>query len=158
MKPINYAERRRTIAYFAGLYLATALIIGFLTYFSILIIPREQNKLTNLTNGQVQELIHYMDSADSLAIQIQKAPVVSAKALVPFYSWTSDLQSVYKQPFYTTIIASYVNLVEDIAQSKSGDTMLIAAKNQMIALQKENLDLQQKQRELLLDLKSSKSQ
>jgi len=158
MKPVNFIERNKIIKAFIFIYLVALSIATFLFYFSFVIIPLEHKKQTSITNEKIEELLQYTDSADSLVIQIQKAPFVSAESLVPFYKWTNDLQNAYKQPFYATIISSYPALVSEIAQAKSGDTILSAVKNEMIILQKENIKLLQKHDILQMELKMAKSE
>lgn len=141
MKPINAAQRNATILRFSLCYIFMILLIAFLLYFSMIEIPKKQSDLAAVTNEQVEKLIHHTNDADTLVIQIQKATDVKAEALAPLFKWTNDLQNNYRQPFYQSIITSYVDLFNEIVKSKAGDTTLISAKAKMSALQKENLVL-----------------
>ena len=143
MKPINAEQRNATILRFSLCYILMILLVVFLLYFSLIEIPKKQSELTAITNEQVDKLIHHTNEADTLVIQIQKASNVDAKALVPLFKWTGDLQKAFKQPFYTSIITSYVNLFNDIVKTKGNDTTLASLKTKMTALQKENLSLMQ---------------
>jgi hypothetical protein len=156
MAALNQEERSRTISCFITTYLITVLLFCLVFYFQFVVTPRIHNRETALTNDKIDELVRYTNDADSLVIQIQKAPVVEAKALVPFYKWTSDLKTVYKQPFYEAIITSYSDLVNEIAQAKSKDTTLPSLKNRIIVIQKANLNLMQQNRELKEQLKVGK--
>jgi hypothetical protein len=156
MAALNQEERSRTISYFITTYLIAVLLVCILLYFQFVATPRIHNRETALTNDKIDELVRYTNDADSLVIQIQKAPVVEAKALVPFYKWTNDLKAVYKQPFYEAIITSYSDLVNEIAQAKSKDTTLSSLKNNVVTIQKANLMLMQQNQELKEQLKAGK--
>ena len=82
--------------------------------------------------------------------------MVKAKALVPFYKWTNDLKSVYNQPFYEAIVTSYSDLVDDIAQAKNKDTTMLSLKNNLLAVQKSNVDLMQQNQDLKKQLRVAK--
>ena len=138
------------------IYLIAVFVLCTLFYFQFVVIPKVYSKETALTNDKIEELVKYSNDADSLVIQIQKAPVVEAKALVPFYKWTNDLKSVYKQPFYEAIINSYADLVDEISQAKSKDTTLSALKNNIVNIQKANLNLIQQNQELKQELQLAK--
>ena len=138
------------------IYLIAVFVLCTLFYFQFVVVPKVYNKETSLTNDKIEELVRYSNDADSLVIQIQKAPVVEAKALVPFYKWTNDLKSVYKQPFYEAIINSYADLVDEISQAKSKDTTLSALKNNIVNIQKANLNLIQQNQELKQELQLAK--
>ncbi len=156
MAALNQEERSRTISYFITTYLIAVLLVCILLYFQFVATPRIHNRETALTNDKIDELVRYTNDADSLVIQIQKAPVVEAKALVPFYKWTNDLKAVYKQPFYEAIITSYSDLVNEIAHAKSKDTTLSSLKNNVVTIQKANLMLMQQNQELKEQLKAGK--
>ena len=157
MEAINLDERKRMIWYFAITYLAAVILTSIIFYFQFVVTPEVYSKETALTNDKIEELVRYTNDADSLVIQIQKAPVIEAKALVPFYKWTNDLKTVYKQPFYEAIIISYSDLVDDISQAKRKDTTITSLKNNIIAMQKENLKLMQQNDDLKTELKQAKS-
>ena len=137
-------------------YLIAVFVLCTLFYFQFVVVPKVYTQETALTNDKIEELVRYSNDADSLVIQIQKAPVVEAKALVPFYKWTNDLKSVYKQPFYEAIINSYADLVDEISQAKSRDTTLSALKNNIVNIQKANLNLIQQNQELKQELQLAK--
>lgn len=157
MSAINKTERYRMTRYFVLSYLATLLLVSLLFYFLFVVIPKIHNREMALTNDRIEEFVEHTDHADSLVIKIQKAPVVESQALIPFYSWTNDLKTVYQQPFYETIVTSYTDLVNDIASSKSRDTTLPSLKNKLIIVQKANLDLMQLNQELKMKLKAGKA-
>jgi hypothetical protein len=143
VKPVNANRRNAIIVRFSLVYLMLVLLMCFLLYFSFIVVPKKQSELTAITNEQVDDLIRHTNDADTLVIQIQKASDVDAKALVPLFKWTGDLQKAFKQPFYTSIITSYVDLFNDIVKTKGNDTTLASLKTKMTALQKENLSLMQ---------------
>lgn len=157
MAALNQKERNQMISHTIITYLLAISLVSVLFYFQFVETPKVYNNETALTNDKVEELVRYSNEADSLVLQIQKAPVVEAKALVPFYQWTNDLKAVYQQPFYGAIITSYSDLVDDIAQAKSMDTTLPSLKNKLIAIQKSNLELMQQNQELKLQLKTAKT-
>lgn len=157
MAALNQKERNQMISHTIITYLLAISLVSVLFYFQFVVTPKVYNKETALTNDKIEELVRYSNEADSLVLQIQKAPVVEAKALVPFYQWTNDLKAVYQQPFYGAIITSYSDLVDDIAQAKSMDTTLPSLKNKLIAIQKSNLELMQQNQELKLQLKTAKT-
>ena len=156
MASLNHKERNLMIRHTFIAYLLAVILFSVLLYFQFVVTPEIYNRETALTNDKIEELVRYSNEADSLVLQIQKAPVVQAKALVPFYKWTNDLQSVYKQPFYAAIITSYSDLVNEIARAKSKDTTLLSLKNNLITIQKSNLDLMKQNEELKLQLKAAK--
>jgi len=157
MSAINKTERYRMIGYFVLSYLATLLLVLLIFYFLFVVIPKIHNRQTALTNDRIEEFVEHTDHADSLVIKIQKAPVVESQALIPFYSWTNDLKTVYQQPFYETIVTSYTDLVNDIALSKSKDTTLPSLKSRLITIQKSNLELLQLNEGLKMKLKEGKA-
>lgn len=157
MGVINQAVRNRKIAYFVLSYLVALLFTAVLFYFLFVVIPRINNRNTALTNERIEEFVKYTDEADSLVIQIQKAPVVEAEALIPFFKWTNDLKTVYDQPFYSVIVNSYTDLVNDIALAKGKDTTLPSLKNKLVTIQKANLELMQLNEELKRKLKEGKT-
>ena len=156
MKPINAAQRNATILRFSLCYILMILLVVFLFYFSLIEIPKKQSELTAITNEQVDKLIHHTNEADTLVIQIQKAADINAKALTPLFKWTGDLQAAYRQPFYQSIITSYVDLFNEINKSKMGDTTLVRLRSKMNALQKENLLLMEQNDKLEEDLTNAK--
>ena len=156
MGAINQEERNRIISHCIVIYLIAVCVLCTLFYFQFVVIPKVYNKETALTNDKIEELVKYSNDADSLVIQIQKAPVVEAKALVPFYKWTNDLKSVYKQPFYEAIINSYADLVDEISQAKGKDTTLSALKNNIVTIQEANSNLIRQNQELRLELQQTK--
>lgn len=157
MKPINAAQRNATILRFSLCYILMTLMVAFLLYFSLIEIPKKQSELTAITNEQVEKLIRHTNDADTLVIQIQKAADVKSEALAPLFKWTGDLQNAYQQPFYTSIITSYVDLFNEIVKSKAGDTTLAAMKTKMTSLQKENLILMQQHNDLNSELAEAKT-
>jgi hypothetical protein len=157
MTVLNRDERTRMIWRSVVYYLIAVVLLCIIFYFQFVVTPKVYNHETALTNDKVEELVKYTHQADSLVIQIQKAPVVEAKALVPFYKWTNDLKMAYKQPFYGAIISSYSDLVNDIAQAKSNDTTLSSLKNNMVMMQRENLMLMKQHEDLTLELKAAKT-
>ncbi len=157
MGALNHTERNRKIGHFALSYLVALLGTFVLFYFLFVVIPRIHNRETALTNDRIEEFVSYTNEADSLVIQIQRAPVVEAEALVPFFKWTNDLKTVYEQPFYGTIVTSYTDLVNDIARAKSKDTTLLTLKTRLIAMQRDNLELMQLQEDLKIKLKEGKT-
>lgn len=157
MSALNQKERNEMISHTIITYLLAIVLVCVLFYFQFVLTPRIYSKETALTNDKIEELVRYSHEADSLVLQIQKAPVVEAKALVPFYKWTNDLKTVYQQPFYEAIITSYADLVDEIAQAKSKDTTLPALKNALIAIQKSNLELMKENQDLKLQLKEAKT-
>ncbi|MPR36078.1 hypothetical protein [Salmonirosea aquatica] len=148
MSAINKAERSRMIGYFALSYLAMMILVALIFYYLFVVIPKIHNRETALTNDRIEEFVQHTDHADSLVIKIQKAPVVESQALIPFYTWTNDLKTVYQQPFYETIVTSYTDLVNEIALSKAKDTTLPTLKTRLVAIQKDNLDLMRRNAEL----------
>lgn len=156
MKPINAAQRNAIILRFSLCYFLMILLVAFLLYFSLIEIQKKQSELTAVTNEQVEKLIHHTNEADTLVIKIQRAADVKAEALTPLFRWTGDLQNAYQQPFYTSIITSYVNLFNEIIKSKASDTTLSALKSKMASLQKENLDLIQQKEMLSSELAAAK--
>jgi hypothetical protein len=157
MTVLNRDERTRMIWRSIVYYLTAVVLLYIIYYFQFVVTPRVYSRETALTNDKVEELVRYTHQADSLVIQIQKATVVEAKALVPFYKWTNDLKMVYKQPFYGAIINSYSDLVNDIAQAKNNDTTLSSLKNSMVTMQRENLMLMKQNEDLSLELKAAKT-
>ncbi|MCF0060660.1 hypothetical protein MUK70_15570 [Dyadobacter chenwenxiniae] len=157
MKPINAAQRNAVILRFSLCYFVMILLFVFLLYFSLIEIPKKQSELTAITNEQVEKLIHHTNDADTLVIQIQKAADVKAQALAPLFKWTGDLKNAYQQPFYTSIITSYVDLFNEIIKSKADDTTLMVMKTKMTTLQKENLILMQQQDDLNSELTLAKA-
>ena len=157
MKPVNAQYRNAVIARFALVYLLLLLLICFLLYFAFIVVPKKQSEMTAITNEQVDNLIRHTNDADTLVIQIQKAQEVDAKALVPLFQWTGDLQKAFKQPFYTSILTSYIDLFNDIVKTKGNDTTLTALKTKMTALQKENLDLMRLNEDLNTQLADAKA-
>ncbi|KAA0989268.1 hypothetical protein [Dyadobacter aurulentus] len=156
MRPINSAQRTATILRFLLCYVTMLLVVGFLLYLSLIEVPKRQNELTAVTNEQVEKLIRHTDDADTLVIQIQKATEVKAEALAPLFKWTGDLQTAYQQPFYKSIISSYVDLFNEIVKSKTADTTLASLKTRMTILQKENLELMKQHGELKDELTAAK--
>lgn len=156
MSAINLKERKKMIGSFIITYAIAIVLVCIIFYFQFVVTPRIYSKETALTNDKIEEMVRYTNDADSLIIQIQKAPVVEAKALVPFYKWTNDLKSVYKQPFYEAVILSYSDLVDDIAAAKGKDTTLLYLRNNLVTAQKSSLDLMQQNQELKQQLKDAK--
>lgn len=157
VKPINAQHRNAVIVRFSLVYLLLLVLVAFLLYFTFIVVPKKQSELTAITNEQVDNLIRHTNDADTLVIQIQKAQEVDAKALVPLFQWTGDLQKAFKQPFYTSIITSYVDLFNDIVKTKGSDTTLTSLKAKMTALQKENLGLMQLNADLNAQLTEAKA-
>jgi len=157
MGALNLEVRNRTIRQFIVTYLLAVMLIGIIFYFQFVVIPKLHAKETALTNDKIEELIKYTNDADSLVLQIQKAENLEAKALVPFYNWTNNLKTVYKQPFYEAIIISYMDLVNDITLTNGNDTTLVSLKNNMISLQKKNIALQLEGEDLTTKLREAKA-
>lgn len=156
MKPINAAQRNAIILRFLVCYIFMILLVIFLLFFSLIKIPKKQSELTAITNDQVEKLIHHSNDADTLVIQIQKAADVNAETLAPLFKWTGDLQNAYQQPFYRSIITSYVDLFNEIVKSKTGDSTLVELRSKMSLLQKENLMLMEQNGELEAKLAAAK--
>ena len=157
MGALNQAERNSMIWHFIINYLIAIMLVSIIFYFQFVVIPRVYNKETALTNVKIEELVKYTNNADSLVLQIQKAKMLDAKSLVPFYNWTNNLKAVYKQPFYEGIISSYADLVNDITLANGKDTTLISLKIRMITLQQKNMELIQQGEELKLKLIQAKT-
>ena len=157
MKPYNLAERNRKIQAFTAVYGIAILLLAGLLYLLLVAAPSEQRRLVVLTQDKIEELLDYTDKADTLVLQIQKARRLEEEKLVPFYKWTNDLKAVYHLPFYTTLIDSYANLVNDLAAGKGKDTSAPELRSRMISLQEENLKLKTLQLELRKELREAKS-
>ena len=152
MAALNQKERNQMILNCIVTYLIVVVLVSVIFYFQFVVTPKVYSKETALTNDKIEEFVKYTNDADSLVIQIQKAKSLEAKALVPFYNWTNNLKAVYKQPFYSAIIVSYTDLVNDIAQAHEKDTTLSSLKQNLISLQKKNLELIQQGQDLKEDL------
>lgn len=156
MSAINQAERNRKIAYSIASYAALLGLCAWLCYWQFMATPRLYARQTDLANEKVMELVGYTHEADSLVVHIQKTRQLKPAALVPFYQWISDLGAVYNQPFYTIILTSYTEAVNELAASKGKDTLLPSLRAQLSTLQKTNFELMQLNQSLLQQLETRK--
>ncbi len=158
MKPHNLAERNRQLAVFIATYSVTLFLLGSLCYLLLNAVPREQRRLTAITDDHVEAFLRYTDQADTLVFRIQHANTLDPQKLLPLYQWVNDLKTVYHQPFYAVIADSYTHLVGDLTRGKAADTTAATLQDRIIAVQKENLRLKTELNELKTELQLAKKQ
>lgn len=156
MEVLNQKERTRFTVQSIALYLVAAIIVVIVSYVQFVVTPPIHYRETALTNDKVDELVRYTKDADSLVVQIQRARTIEAAKLVPFYDWTNDLRTVYKQPFYVAVISSYGDLVKEIAAAKSQDTATVNLQKKLVEIQQSNIRMMGENDDLKNQLKTAK--
>jgi hypothetical protein len=143
MKPENLEIRKQKITYFIISYLILIGIVCFCFYNTFWVVPRVYQKQVLLSNEEMQGFITHTNEADTLVMQMQVANSLSDISLVSFYRWTDKIEEQYKQPFFHTILKSYLMRVSELDDSKKADTTLIHLRKQLAQIKTENQKLQE---------------